>query len=54
MKMKKKVFFFFSNYLSLKIWTLEICNHDIAKSVTCTASRFKHGQLIEDDGYMTS
>ena len=42
----KKVVFF-SNYLSLQIWTLKICNHDISKSIT--ARSFKLGQLIEDD-----
>ena len=47
MKIKEKVILFFSNYLPLKIWTLKICNHDIAK--TLTARSFKLGQLIEDD-----
>ena len=47
MKIKEKVIVFFSNYLPLKIWTLKICNHDIAK--TLTARSFKLGQLIEDD-----
>ena len=47
MKIKKNVIIFFSNYLPLKIWTLKICNHDIAK--TLTARSFKLGQLIEDD-----
>ena len=41
-KLKKKLFYFFSNYL-----TLQICNHDISKSLT--ARSFKLGQLIEDD-----
>ena len=43
----KKVILFFSNYLSLQIWTLKICNHDISKTIT--ARSFKLGQLIEDD-----
>ena len=47
MKIKEKVILFFSNCLPLKIWTLKICNHDIAK--TLTARSFKLGQLIEDD-----
>ena len=47
MKIKEKVILFFSNYLPLKIWTLKICNHDIAK--TLTARSFKLGQLIDDD-----
>ena len=47
MKVLKKVILFFSNYLPLQIWTLEICIHDISKTVT--ARRFKLGQLIEDD-----
>ena len=47
MKIKKKLFHFFSNYLPLQIWTLKICNHDISKS--STARSFKLGQLIEDD-----
>ena len=45
--LKKCYFIFFANYLPLKIWTLKICNHDIAK--TLTARSFKLGQLIEDD-----
>ena len=45
---KKKLFYiFFSNYISLQIWTLKICIHDISK--TLTAKSFKLGQLIEDD-----
>ena len=47
MKIKKKVTVFFSNYLTLQIWTLKICYHDISKTIT--ASSFKLGQLIEDD-----
>ena len=47
MKIKEKVILFFSNYLSLQIWTLKICNHDISKSIT--ARSFKLGQLKEDD-----
>ena len=47
MKIKEKVILFFLNYLPLKIWTLKICNHDIAN--TLTARSFKLGQLIEDD-----
>ena len=47
MKIYKKVISFLSNYLSLQIWTLNICNHDISKTIT--ASSFKLGQLIEDD-----
>ena len=43
----KKSLFVFSNYLSLQIWTLKICIHDISKIVT--ARSFKLGQLIEDD-----
>ena len=47
MKIRKKVIFSFSNYLSLQIWTLKICNPDISKIIT--ARSFKLGQLIEDD-----
>ena len=47
MKIKKKFFFFFSNYLPLQIWTLKICNYDISKTIT--ARSFKLRQLIEDD-----
>ena len=47
MKIKKKVILFFSNYLTLQIWTLKICIHDISKSIT--ARSFKLGQLTEDD-----
>ena len=43
----KKSYFIFFHYLPLQIWTLKICNHDIAKTIT--ARRFKFGQLIEDD-----
>ena len=45
--LKKKLFYFFSNYLPLQIWTLKICNHDISKNIT--ARSFKVSQLIEDD-----
>ena len=47
MKIKRKVILFFLNYLSLQIWTLKICNHDISKTIT--ARSYKLGQLIEDD-----
>ena len=47
MKFKKKVIVFFSNYLSLQIWTLKILIHDISKSIT--ARSFKLGELIKDD-----
>ena len=47
MKIKKKTFLFFLNYLPLQIKTLKICNHDISKSITDRS--FKLGQLIEDD-----
>ena len=47
MKNKKKVIIFFSNYLPLQIWTLNICIHDISKSIT--ARSFNFGELIEDD-----
>ena len=47
MKIKEKVILFFWNYLSMQIWTLKICNHDISKTIT--ARSFKLGQLIEDD-----
>ena len=47
MKILKKVFLFFSNYLHLQIWTLKICIHDISKTIT--ARTLKPGQLIEDD-----
>ena len=47
MKILKKVIIFFLNYLPLQIWTLKICNHDIAKTIT--ARNFKLGLLIEDD-----
>ena len=46
-ELKEKVILFFSNYLSLQIWTLKICIHDISKTIT--ARSFKLGQLIEDD-----
>ena len=58
MKIKKKVILFFSNYLSLHIWTLKICNHDISKTMKIcnhdiskiiTARSFKLGLLIEED-----
>ena len=45
--LKRKLFYFFPNYLPLQIWTLKICNHDISKTIT--ARSFKLGQLIEDD-----
>ena len=44
---KKLLFFFFSNYRPLQIWTLKICIHDISKTITDRS--FKLGQLIEDD-----
>ena len=47
MKIKEKVILFFSNYLSLQIWTLKICIHAISKIII--ARSFKLGQLIEDD-----
>ena len=47
MKILKKLFYFFSNYLPLQIWTLKICVHDILKSITPRG--FKLGELIEDD-----
>ena len=47
MNFKKKVILFFSTYLPLQIWTLNICVHDILKSIT--ARSFKLGELIEDD-----
>ena len=46
-KIKEKSISFFSNYLSLQIWTLKNCIHDISKSIT--AWNFKLGQLTEDD-----
>ena len=54
MKIKEKVILFFSNYLSLQIWTLRNCIHDISKSIheiskSITAWSFKLGQLTEDD-----
>ena len=49
-KFEKKLFYFFLNYLPLKIWTLKICNHDISKTIT--ARSFKFGQLIEDDEWI--
>ena len=45
--LKKKLFYFFSNYLPIQIWSLKICFHDISKTIT--ARVFKLGQLIEDD-----
>ena len=39
--------YLFSNYFPLQIRTLEICNHDISKTIT--GRSFKLGQLIEDD-----
>ena len=47
MKILRKVILFFSNYLPLQIWTLKICIHEIAKTIT--AWSFKLGQLIMDD-----
>ena len=47
MKIRKKSYLFFSNYLPLQIWTLKICIHDISKTIT--VRRLKLGQLIEDD-----
>ena len=47
MKIKEKVILFFLNYITLQIWTLKICNHDISKTIT--ARNFKLGQLIEDN-----
>ena len=47
MKIEKKLFYFFSNYLPLQIWTLKICIHDISNTIT--ARGFKLGLLIEDD-----
>ena len=49
MKIKKKLLYFFLNYLPLQILTLKICNHDISKTTGITARSFKLGQLIEDD-----
>ena len=43
----KKVILFFSNYLTLQIWALKICIHDISKSIT--ARSFNLGELIEDE-----
>ena len=43
----KKVILFSSNYLPLQIWTMEICIHDISKTVTARSSKLV--QLIEDD-----
>ena len=34
MKIYKKKLFFFSNYLTLQIWTLKICIHDISLTIT--------------------
>ena len=51
MKIKKKVILFFPNYLPLQMWILEICNHDISKTIK--ARSFKLGQLIEDDEKMS-
>ena len=47
MKILRKVILFFSNNLSLQIWTLKICILDISKIITDRS--FKLGQLIEDD-----
>ena len=47
----KKVILLFPNYLSLQIWTLKICNHDILISII--ARSFKLGQLIEGDEWIT-
>ena len=40
-------FAFLDDTFPATIWTLKICYHDIAK--TLTARSFKLGQLIEDD-----
>ena len=47
MKILKKCYSFFSNYLPLQIWTLKICIDYISKTIT--GRSFKLGQLIEDD-----
>ena len=47
MTIRKKLFYFFSNYLALQIWTLKISIQDISKTIT--TRRFKLGQLIEDE-----
>ena len=44
---KKKLFYFFSNYLPLQILTLKICNHDISKIIR--AMSFILGQMIENN-----
>ena len=41
-----KIYFFFSIYLRLQIWTLNICYHYISKTIT--AKSYKLVQLIED------
>ena len=47
MKIKKKLLYFFSNYLPYQTWTLKICIHDMSNTIT--ARGFKLGQLIEDN-----
>ena len=47
MKIEEQCILFFSNYLTLQIWTLKICIHDILKIIT--ARSFELGQLVEDD-----
>ena len=43
----EKIIIFFSNYLPLQICTLNICIHDISKTIT--AGSFKLCPLIEDN-----
>ena len=43
----KRSYFIFFVFLTLQIWILKICNHDISKIIT--ARSFKLGQLKEDD-----
>ena len=50
MKIKKSCFIF-SNDLPLQIWTLNICNCDISKTII--ARSFKFGELIKDDKQIT-
>ena len=38
---------FYLNYLPVQIWTLNICNPDILKTII--GRSFKLGQLIDDD-----
>ena len=47
----KKLYYIFLSYCFLQNWALEACYQDISKLII--ASNFEHGQLLEDDKYIT-